>query len=122
MKHHILLSQVSLSNEVDMEYASALNVDLTTLPICLDCQAMGENSDVSFCAIFGEHDMMKSPCWADSCLADAKLASPKLAKLTSCQGIGLTMTEVSLWFCASLKVLFPSNKVSTVALGILRWR
>ena len=115
----MLRIQVNLSKELDIAYASALRVDRTTLPICFECQTIGENSVVSFDASFGEHAMMNKPCWADSCFADAKLASPKLAKQTSVIGIGLTMTDVSQKFWVSRSVLFPSNKVSTVALGIL---
>ena len=96
---------VSLSKELDMEYASALT-DLLCVPkdwrklCCLvSCKASGT----------GHRG------WADSCLADAKLASPKLAKHTSCIGNGRTMTEVSTKAWASRKTRLPSSKVSTVA-------
>ena len=43
---HII--QANLPKEVDMAYAPALKVERTTLPICLECHTMGENSVVSF--------------------------------------------------------------------------
>ena len=115
---HMHLIQVNLSSELDIAYASALKVDLTTRPICLVCQTMGEKSVVSFFASWGVHAMMNIPCCADSCLADAKLASPKLAKLTSWIGIGLTITEVAAWSWASLKTLLASSRVWTEAVGM----
>ena len=98
MYPHILRIQVNLSSELDMAYASALSVERTTLPICFECQTIGENSVVSLDASFGEHAMMNKPCWADSDFADAKLASPKLASETSDMAIGLKNTDVSQKF------------------------
>ena len=88
---------VNLSRELDIAYASALSVERTTLPICLECQTMGENSVVSLFPSLGVHAMMNRPCCADNCLAEAKLASPKLAKHISEIGIDLTITAVSAW-------------------------
>ena len=96
-----------------MEYASALRVDLTTRPICFECQTTGENSVVSFRASPWAQAIVKNPWWSDSCLADAKLASPKLTKHTSCIGNGRTMTNVSAKAGASRKTRLPSSKVST---------
>ena len=77
---------------------------------------MGENSVVSLFPSLSVHAMMNKPCCADNCLADAKLASPKLAKQILCMGIDRTITAVSACCCASLSVLLPSSKDSTVAL------
>ena len=115
MYPHIHLIHVSLSSEEDMAYAGALRVERTTLPICLECQTIGENSVVPFLAIFGVQAIMKSSCWAVNCFADAKLASPKLAKPTSSIGKGRATTEVSLKAWASRST---SSKVSTVVLVI----
>lgn len=115
MKPHMQRTHVSLSNDDDIAYASALSVDLTTLPICFVCHTMGEKSVTSFCESFLVQVIMKMPCCADSCLADAKLASPKLAKQISEMGIGRTMTAVLANCCASFKTLFPSRRVLTLA-------
>ena len=115
---HRHLIQLSLSNELDIAYASALNVDLTTLPICLEFQATGEKSVDSFCANLLVHAIMNNPCCALSCEADAKLASPKLANVISFSGIGRIVMEVDSVFLASLSTLFPSKRDSTVALQI----
>ena len=58
--------QVSLSNELDIAYASALSVDLTTLAICFEPQAIGENYDTSFLPNLSVVAIMKSPCCARS--------------------------------------------------------
>ena len=63
MYPHMLRIQVSLSSELDIAYASALSVERTTLPICFECQTMGENSVVSLDASFGEYAMINKPCW-----------------------------------------------------------
>ena len=105
-----------------MEYASALRVDLTTLPICFECHTIGENSEVSFTDSFGVQAIINNPCWALNCLADAKLASPKLAKQMSFMGIGRTMIDVSANCLASLRTLLPSRSVLTVAWVIPFWR
>ena len=121
MYPHIQRIQFNLSREDDMAYASALSVDLTTRPICLELHAMGEKVDGLFSANSGVHAIMNTPCCARSCDADAKLASPKLANVMSFSDSGRTNSAVSAVFCASIKILLASNKVSTVALVIDFW-
>ena len=118
MYPHIHLSQLSLSNDDDMAYASALRVDRTTLPICFELHAMGEKVDGLFSANSGEHAIMNTPCCARSCDADAKLASPKLANVMVFNDNGQINSAVSAVFCASIRTLLASSKVSTVAFVI----
>ena len=119
MYPHIHRSQFSLSSEDDMAYASALKVDRTTRPICFELHAIGEKVDGLFSANSGVHAIMKTPCCARSCDADAKLASPKLANVIVFNDSGRINSAVSAVFCASIRLLLASNKVSTVALALV---
>ena len=116
--HLIHVKYVNLSSEEFMEYASALKVDRTTLPICLEFQATGLTSDVRFSPRLFRHATMNRPCWARNWAADAKLASPKLAKVISLNGIGLMWIAVCDVSFVSLRTRLASSKVETVAFGI----
>ena len=85
---HMHLTQVSLSRDEDIAYASALSVERTTLLICLECHEIGDISDIWLVASSLVHAAMNTPCRGLSCDSDAKLASPKLAKVTCCISIG----------------------------------
>lgn len=61
MYPHKHLSQDNLSSEELIAYASALRVDLTTLPICFEFHDTGLMSDDLFSASSGVQATMKSP-------------------------------------------------------------
>ena len=57
---HMHRIHVNLSSDDDMAYASALNVDRTTLPICFEFQAIGLISEAWFCRSLSVHATMNT--------------------------------------------------------------